>query len=190
MRDKGKVGIGRFVFRTKQHLVAVRPMERVLVLETMFFHDEIRKVEDLEDVPRQRKLPGRELSIAEQLIEAQTVARDPRRYEDTYRERVLKLIRDKAKGEEITVREEAEPEGVADLMEALRASVEAARGGKRPVELRRRAGPTRKTGAGRREESFEERTREELYEQAGKAGIAGRSKMSKQELARALRKAS
>ena len=42
MREAGRIGIGRFVLRTKPHLVAIRPMEKVLAVETMFFGDEVR----------------------------------------------------------------------------------------------------------------------------------------------------
>ncbi len=130
MERAGKVGIAHFVLRTKQYLAAIRPMDGVLALETMFFADEIRQTKDLDNVPVLTKASPRELQIASQLIDSQSAAWDPTKYEDTYRERVLKLVRDKARGKEIVAEPEAEPAKVHDLMEALRASVEAAKQGK------------------------------------------------------------
>lgn len=98
---------------------------------------------------------------------------DLSRYRDTYHERVEELVEAKARGEDIVVqRDRQEPEGVIDLMEALRASVEA-------QKSRTGAGPA---GA------LESLRKDELYERAAAAGISGRSKMTKSELVEALRK--
>jgi DNA end-binding protein Ku len=148
MERAGKVGIAHFVLRTKQYLAAIRPMDGLLALETMFFADEIRGTKDLDNVPVKTKASPRELQIAGQLIDSQSVVWDPTKYDDTYRERVLKLVRDKAKGKEIVAEPEAEPAKVHDLMEALRASVEAAKQG--TASSRRsasRSGGRRRTAA-------------------------------------------
>jgi DNA end-binding protein Ku len=133
MEDAGKVAIARFVLRTKQYLAAIRPARGVLVLETMFFADEVRDPEhDIDDVPgAEVELGERELRIAGQLIESLTSDWEPQRYHDTYRERVLELIGRKAEGQEVVV-EPAAAEGgeVVDLMAALEASVAAARQGR------------------------------------------------------------
>jgi DNA end-binding protein Ku len=106
----------------------------------LFFADEIRD-RSVVDAPARLRGNSKELKIAEQLIDNLTVAWDPKRYKDTYRNEVLRLIRRKAKGETIAVEEpEEERAGVTDLMEALRASLESGKrsagaGGKR----RRRA---------------------------------------------------
>ncbi|MBW8824959.1 MAG: Ku protein [Acidobacteria bacterium] len=121
-----KVAIGRFVMRTKQYLACIRPVDRVLVLETMYFHDEIRDPKAL-DVPGKVKFSPKELQTAGRLIDSLTTPWDPRRYKDTYRARVLKLIRAKGQGKEIEVAERKQPERVADLMAALEASVAASR---------------------------------------------------------------
>lgn len=96
----------------------------MLALETMHFADEIRGEEDVDNAPVDVEPSSRELRMAEQLIESLTVAWDPTRYRDTYRDRVMQLIERKAKGEEIVVQGEEEAPQVADLMDALRASVE------------------------------------------------------------------
>ena len=131
---KHRVAIGRFVMRTKQYLVAIRPMDDVLALTTLYFDDEVRDTKGL-DVPGKLKLSTREMEIATRLIDSLTTKWDASRYEDTYRTRVLKLVKDKAKGKEIII-EDKEPTGadVLDLMAALEASVKAARAGTRPAE--------------------------------------------------------
>jgi DNA end-binding protein Ku len=127
MTKNDKVAIGRFVMRTKQYLVALRPVDKVLTLTTLYFSDEVRDWKDL-DVPGSIKLQPREMEIAERLIDSLTTAWKPERYEDTYRTRVLKLVKDKAKGKEIVVEEETKPAPVTDLLAALEASVKEARG--------------------------------------------------------------
>jgi DNA end-binding protein Ku len=134
----GKVGIGTFVLRTKQYLAAIRPSDQVLALETMYFADEVRTAKDLPGVPVKARVSDRELAMAKQLIDSQDNAWDPKRYRDTYRQRVLKLVRDKANGKEIAAEREAEPAPVKDIMEALRASVEAAKAGEKITDIRSR----------------------------------------------------
>ncbi|HEY5989438.1 MAG TPA: Ku protein [Streptosporangiaceae bacterium] len=130
MAATGKAGIATFVMRGKQYLVAIRAAADVLVLETMFFADEVRDPQDeIENVPAEHAARGRELTIAKELIESMAVAWQPENYRDTYRDRVADLIERKRRGEEI-VTESAPPEEgqVVDLMDALRRSAEAARG--------------------------------------------------------------
>jgi DNA end-binding protein Ku len=133
MRKSNQVAIGRFVLRTKQYLVALRPMEKVgvLAMSTLYFGDEIRPAKDL-DVPGKVKIAPREMEIALRLIDSLRTAWKPERYADTYREKVLKLVKDKAKGKEIVVEEQQEPAKVTDLLAALEASVKEARGKRRP----------------------------------------------------------
>ncbi len=182
LERSNKVAIARFVLRTKQYLAAVRSNGRVLVLETMFFPDEVRNPESvIGDLPSDVELRDREIAMAEQLIESLTTSWDPDRYHDTYRERVLDLIESKAKGEEVVVEEEERPAEVVDLMEALQASLEKARGGDTDGSraASRSPRPDRST-----------RSRSELYEEAQERDIRGRSSMSKDELAKALDEAS
>jgi DNA end-binding protein Ku len=128
MERAGKVGMARFVLRTKEYLAAVRPGSGILVLETLFYADEVRDPVELR-LPQEVTPAARELDMAVRLIESLTVPWDPGRYRDTYRERVLELVRSKADEGGAIVQEEAAPEPapVFDLMEALKASVEAAR---------------------------------------------------------------
>jgi DNA end-binding protein Ku len=104
-----------------------------MVLSTMFFADEVRDLGDL-DLPGKARLTDRERKIAEQLIDSLATDFDPKRYADTYRQRVLELIEAKAKGKEIVTEEPEETPEVGGLMEALRLSVESAR--QRPTKKR------------------------------------------------------
>ena len=139
MKKEGQVAIGRFVMRTKEYLAAIRPMDGILALETMYFPDEIRDASEVENVPVRAKAGEREVKMARQLIGSLATSWDPKKYHDEYRERVLKLIRDKAKGKEVVLREAPEPSKVADLMEALRQSIEATKKGERPAEAKPKA---------------------------------------------------
>jgi len=131
MRETGRVAIARVVIRSKEQLVALRPMGEALGMATMLFPDEILSPERLEEVAEtaQVKTTKRELDIAKQLVESLATDFDPDSYRDTYREEVLALIERKAQGEAIAV--QPAPEEVAppapDLMSALKASLEAVR---------------------------------------------------------------
>ena len=141
MRDTGKVAIARVVIRTKEKLVALRPVGDMLVMETMNFADEVVPPDRLEERPDASvKTAPREVAMAHQLVESLSAEFDPSKYQDTYRERVLGLIAQKAAGEEVTLPAVEEPEETPDLMAALEASVKAAqseRGGKKPAKKSR-----------------------------------------------------
>src|SRR5437868_1980673 len=127
MQAAGMVGIGRFVLRTKPHLVAIRPLERVLGLETLYFGDEVRKAEDVARIPAVT-LSERELKTAQQLIGAMAAEWIPDKHADEYREELLELLRSKparARGENVD--EPVSGATVDDLMATLKASVEAAK---------------------------------------------------------------
>jgi len=144
------VAIGRFVMRTKEYLAAIRPMDGILALETMFFPDEIREASEVNGVPVRARAVDREVKMARQLIGSLATEWDPKRYQDEYRARVLKLIRDKAKGKEVVLPEGGPAETkVKDLMDALRQSIEATKKGRRPVQAAAQAGGHRKTSTGR-----------------------------------------
>jgi DNA end-binding protein Ku len=129
MDKAGRIGIATLVMRGKQYLAAIRPHEKILVLETMYFGDEVRDAADeLPSVPRKQKFSDKELKTAVGLIESLTTEWNPANYADTYRDRVLQLVQAKGKGREVVTDHDAEPEAeVVDLMEALRKSVEAAK---------------------------------------------------------------
>jgi DNA end-binding protein Ku len=124
-----RIAIATFVMHAKQHLAAVRPDGRALVLETMFFADEVRKAEKvLESLPSKVRGGQRDMDTAIALIESMTTQWKPESYRDTYRNRVMQLIKAKGRGREVVREEEAEPSAeVVDLLEALRKSVAASK---------------------------------------------------------------
>jgi len=146
MKDSDKVAIGRVVIRTKEYLAAIRPYERALALETMYFPDEIVSVDELRGLPKQQRLADREMKMAKQLIDSLATDFDPGKYHDEYRKRVEGLIKKKAKGQTITIHEEAkETPKVVDLIEALKASVEQSGGSKRKSTKKRSSSRARKS---------------------------------------------
>jgi DNA end-binding protein Ku len=144
MRDSGRVAIARVVLRSKEHLVAIRPRDSVLTMETMLFADEVIPPDDLDEAPADgKKTSKKELDMARQLVESLSGDFDPDKYQDEYRERVLELIERKAEGEEVVLEPPPEePKKVPDLMAALEASIAATKrqGGAKPK--RRRAAPS------------------------------------------------
>ncbi|HEY7135348.1 MAG TPA: Ku protein [Acidimicrobiia bacterium] len=130
MTSLQKVAIGRIVIRSKEHLVAIRPVDGVLCVETMRYADEVVPVEDLEGVPGEDvEVNDRELQMARQLIEALSGEFEPEKYHDEYREQLMDLIERKAAGEEIVAEPATEaPAKVLDLMAALEASLAKAGG--------------------------------------------------------------
>src|SRR6202044_4238946 len=125
MRETGKVGIATLILRDKEHLVAVRPGEDVLILETLYFADEIRTPsEELDSLPKDATFEGRELEVAKKLVESLTVEWAPEEYHNTYRARVEELIERKREGNSVVFEPERPKSNVIDLMAALEASVE------------------------------------------------------------------
>jgi DNA end-binding protein Ku len=119
--ETAKVGIAKVVIRNKQHLAALRAWNGTLVLETMYYADEVRQPEKVDGKARLQKP---EVEMAKSLVENLSEPFKPERYDDTYRKELLDLLRAKAKGKPLP-EPEAEEEGeVVDLMAALRESVE------------------------------------------------------------------
>jgi DNA end-binding protein Ku len=119
--ETGKVGVAKVVIRNKQHLAALRAWNGTLVLETMYYADEVRQPEKADGKVRLQKP---EVEMAKSLVENLSEPFDPEKYDDTYRKELLDLLRAKAKGKPLP-EPEAEEEGeVVDLISALRESVE------------------------------------------------------------------
>jgi len=126
LNRSGKVGIAKVSFRDKEHLAALRFRDEAFVLETMYWPDEIREA-DFGGVDVSAKIRPNELEMAQTLIENLTADWDPAELKDDYREALLRIVEAKINGEEIEI-VEAEPTAkVVDLMEALKASVAAAK---------------------------------------------------------------
>jgi DNA end-binding protein Ku len=134
MKDARKVAVARFVLRNKEHLAAIRPMEDVLTLTTMRFHDEVTSPQDLDgevfEEAKPKKPEKRELEMAKQLIDSLTNEFEPGKYRDEYREELLDLLERKAEGKEVVsaATEEPKPTKAPDLMAALEESLAAVKG--------------------------------------------------------------
>ena len=121
LEDTGKVGIAKVVIRNKQHLAALRSWNGTLVLETMYYADEVRQPEKVDGKARLQKP---EVDMAKSLVENLSEPFKPDKYDDTYRKELLDLLRAKAKGKPLPEPEAAEEGEVVDLLAALRESVE------------------------------------------------------------------
>ena len=130
MQKSERVAIGRFVLRTKEYLVALRVRDGLLSLVTLHFADEIRSTDQL-DLPGKGDQPKKaEVDHAVELVEQLSADWDPARYEDRHRERLLKIVEQKRKGQTIKAPTTPEaPAAVPDLMAALRQSLEDAKAG-------------------------------------------------------------
>ena len=125
MSQSGRVALGRFTMRGKEHLVLIRPFGKGLMLHTVYYSDEVRPAEDV-DQAENEPVREAELTLAKRLIDELTGKDfDPSKYHDHYRERVLEVAQQKVEGQQVT---EAPPEPrrgqVIDLMSALKASLE------------------------------------------------------------------
>src|SRR6266568_301450 len=125
LEETGRAALGQYAARGKQHLVLLRPLNGVLVMEQLHYADEVRPTTEV-TIP-DGDVKATELALAKQLIE-QTATDDfaPEKYKDTVRERVMETIQRKIDGQDITA--DVTPDGggkIIDLMEALKASLAA-----------------------------------------------------------------
>ncbi|HWX87917.1 MAG TPA: Ku protein [Solirubrobacteraceae bacterium] len=148
LSSSDRVGIGRFVFHNKAHLVAVRALGDVIVLHTMRFADELVPEGELE-VPKPDKTPSElELDTAELLIGQLDSKFEPESYANSYRDAVLAMIEKKARGEAIEVPESRQPTPEGDLLSALQASLEERAPRRRRAKETVRPKSTPRPGAG------------------------------------------
>ena len=217
MHETGKIGIATMVLRDKEHLVAVRPGDDVLILETMYFADEIRSPsEELETLPKDASFAGRELEVAKRLVDSLTVPWEPGDYQNTYRARVEELIDRKREGESVVFEEQRPKSNVIDLMAALEASVAkmgpdadsgaggagvggtgdggAGTSGTRPSRAGGGGGAAAGRGRAQSAQSgppdLDALSKADLLARAAELDLPGRSKMSKPELIKAIQAAS
>ncbi len=121
--SKGKVGLAKVSLRDKQHLATIRAKDGVLVMETMYWPDEIREAE-FEELEGAVEVRPEEVKMAEMLIDGLTAEFDPSAFHDQSRQAIEEAARKKVEGQEIVAPEAPEPTRVIDLLEALKASVE------------------------------------------------------------------
>jgi DNA end-binding protein Ku len=130
MRERNRVGVGRFVFHEHEYVVALRPLENVLCVETLRFAEEIVGRDDLGDAGGdESRADDKQLALALELVDALASDFEPGKYREEYRDGVRELIEKKARGEEIVAAPAEFEEGkVIDLMAALEKSLDKVRG--------------------------------------------------------------
>jgi DNA end-binding protein Ku len=137
----GRLAVAKIALRDREHLAALHPTNGALMMNTLHWPDEIRSTEGLKGLDGDIKINPKELEMAKALIESLADSFDPSRYKDEYREAVMKVVQAKIEGEVIEAPPTPQPAKVMDLMEALRASVEAA---KKQRATREKAAPEAK----------------------------------------------
>lgn len=157
LHDSGKMALGQVVLSGREHLVAIRPCGRGMLLETLRSADEVRKGSPYFAEIEDGAVDDDQLALATELIKRKTAPFDPRKFTDHYEAALRELIKAKVEQREVRARPEAEPPGVViDLMQALKKSLESEKPGAsapkpakgRTAEVRRL--PTRKPPASKR----------------------------------------
>jgi DNA end-binding protein Ku len=151
LEETNRAAVARVTIRTRERLATVRPYEDTLVVETMFWPDEIRSTGSL-DLPEGRTAQPRskELEMAEQLVESLSGRFDPAEYRDEYRAAIEELVERKMAGEKRSAKRRKPEPKVIDLMEALQASVREAKGGDGAKRPRRSRAASSRTKSRRR----------------------------------------
>jgi DNA end-binding protein Ku len=149
LRKTAQCAVGRWVSRGKEHIVIIRPLEDGLAMHQLHFKEQVRELKDLgvEAAP----VSEPELKLAQQLIDHLAAKRfDPNEYQDEFKGRVEAAIQKKVEGKQISLAEApavSTSGNVIDLMEALRASIDA-RGSKGSATLKERKAPKRAVSSG------------------------------------------
>jgi len=151
LKTTGRAALGQYSARGKQHLVLVRPLDGVLVMEQLHYQPELRAAAEVPhpDTP----VKEAELALAQQLIEQSSSDEfRPENYRDTVRERVLDAIQQKVEGQEITAEEAPAETKIIDLMDALKASLakQGKSAEKKDAEDEEEAAPKKRRAGGRR----------------------------------------
>jgi DNA end-binding protein Ku len=126
MEESGRAAIAKFVMRDRQHLGCLRTSDGALLLEKMYFADEIRDADGIKPDVKKGDVDKREVEMAQALIDKLYGDFEPEKYEDTYRDTLCEIIKAKRSGETIEAPEPEKPKAAPDLMEALKASLEQA----------------------------------------------------------------
>jgi DNA end-binding protein Ku len=124
IKTSGRIGVAKFVLRSKQRLAAIESIGDALVLSTMRFRDELARLDEY-DFPETEKVDKKQLQLAQRLIEEFAADWDPEKYTDDYRENLMKVIEAKRARTKPELEPEADPQSakVVDLMERLRKSL-------------------------------------------------------------------
>ncbi len=149
LAETGMTAVAKVAFRDREHLCSLRPVDGVLLMNTLHWPDEIRSASDLKGVDADVDVNARELQMAKALVENLAEERfDPNRFQDEYHQALMEVVNAKVQGEEVVAAPEVETgPAVMDLMEALKASVDQAKK-QRTAKSRSRKPAARKAAAG------------------------------------------
>ncbi len=186
LTEQERVGIAKFAMRQKEHLCALRVKDDMLVLETMHWPAEIREP-DLDGLDAKVRIQAKELDMAKDIVDQLTGPFEPSRYRNTFEQHLKQAAQDKLDGKDVTVVEDAvEATPVDDLMAALEASLTAAKAGRKPRPERKQSGAKSDSTSRHGRTWLLDHSKDELLELAQQEDVAGRSKMTKDELVDAL----
>ncbi|MEO8368439.1 MAG: Ku protein [Candidatus Solibacter sp.] len=135
LSETSQDAIAKVAMHNREHLVLIRPSGGGLVLHTLFYPAELHKANKSETPSS--KYSAKELELAKSLVNHLTAPFKPNQFQDTYRENVERLIKQKQKGKEITVTEQPRKAPVVDLLEALKRSLNAHKPSKAKSETAR-----------------------------------------------------
>jgi DNA end-binding protein Ku len=119
--------VGKFVLWGKENLCLIRPLGDSLALETLYYAEDVRARDEIDDAVGEIDIKGPELEMAQQLVESLVGDFDPEEYENEYRNDLRAMLEAKLEGKEIVAPEPPKEAPVVDLMEALKQSVAQAR---------------------------------------------------------------
>jgi DNA end-binding protein Ku len=149
LAETGMTAVAKIAFRDREHLCALRPVDGVLLMNTLHWPDEIRPSAELKGVDADVEVNPRELQMAKALVENLAEERfDPNRFQDEYHQALMEVVNAKVEGQEVVAAPEVDAApAVMDLMEALKASVDAAKK-QRTAKSRSRKPSAKKAAAG------------------------------------------
>lgn len=145
MEETGKIAIAKVVIRSKQTLAAIRPSQDALIMETMFFPEEIRNPQAIPELEVKADIHDNELKMAVNLISSLSSAFQPEKYTNEYRQAMLEVIESKITGQEVAIPEAPAAGKVVDLMDALKASIDLAKKEKAKADKQAKPKKARKT---------------------------------------------
>ena len=150
IRKEGMVALGRVVFTSREHVIALEPRGKGLLGVTLRYPYEVRKEDEYFDDIADEKIPKDMLELAAHIVETKAGHFNPQKFEDQYEDALRELLKKKQSGEKIEAPRERAPSKVINLMDALRRSVQAERGGDEDKAERRAAAQHRSPKKGAR----------------------------------------
>jgi DNA end-binding protein Ku len=145
IREEGMVALGKVIFTSREHIIALEPRGKGMVGMTLRYPYEVRKEDEYFDEILDEKIPKDMLELARHIVESKAGHFDPKKFEDQYEDALKELIRKKQSGKPIERPERREPGKVINLMDALRRSVQAEKGGGERRKSQQRAAEHRRT---------------------------------------------